>query len=259
MKNKILFHSKTFQNSTVSEFNPSPAKKFIPNWFMSADRYIRDKIGNIAIEFYKTKDGSIKFDRQHTFKSCPAVFDSLSSGYLLFTPCDIEIKKDKDSYSIKIDERFANNVNLKNFAFCNIRGEGHGFPTPKGYSPVHFTWSTNWFPQLPEGYIALFTHPINRFDLPFLTVSGIVDCSGYINGGLAPFFIQEDFEGVIEAGTPYMQIIPFKNEEWEHENIYYDEEQSLEHRKQMKIMYESQDIDHTTNYKEKFWTKKNYD
>ena len=35
---KIIFHSKTFQNNSAKEFNPAPAKKFIPNWFMSADK-----------------------------------------------------------------------------------------------------------------------------------------------------------------------------------------------------------------------------
>jgi hypothetical protein len=182
----------------------------------------------------------------------------LSSGYILSTPCDIEIKKQDGVYSVSVDKDFSSGVNVKSGSFSFIRGVADGFPTPVGHSPVHFVWNTNWFPEVPDGYIALFTHPINRFDLPFTTISGIVDCSGYINGGAIPFFIREDFEGLIKAGTPFLQIIPFKNEQWEHENLFYDEEESLAHRQKMNASYKIFDMDHDTNYKHKFWTKKSY-
>lgn len=258
MKQVIKFHSKTFKNNLAKENAPSPAKAFIPDWFTSKAKYMLDEDNNKSIEFYKTKDGSVKFIRKRTYKTCPALLDSLSSGYLMSTPCDIEIKKNNGSYEILIPEDFDSGVNVKDGPFSFIRGETEGFPTPSGHSPVHFVWNTNWFPEVPEGYIALFTHPINRFDLPFTTISGIVDCSGYINGGAVPFFIKEDFEGIIKAGTPFIQIIPFKNERWEHETIFYNEEESLEHRRQMNSEYKVVDIDHETNYKQKFWTNKTY-
>ena len=36
-----------------------------------------------------------------------------------------------------------------------------------------------WSIEAPEGYSLLFTHPVNRFDLPFTTLSGLVDCDRY--------------------------------------------------------------------------------
>ena len=36
-----------------------------------------------------------------------------------------------------------------------------------------------WTIEAPEGYALLFTHPVNRFDLPFTTLSGLVDCDRY--------------------------------------------------------------------------------
>jgi len=258
MKRLIRFHSKTFKNNLVKENAPKPARGYIPEWFMSKEKYLVDENNNKSIEFYKTKDGSVKFVRQRTYKACPALLDSLSSGYVLSTPCDIEVKKDTKGYSVFVQEDFSSGVNVKNGSFSFIRGENDGFPTPSGHSPVHFVWNTNWFPEVPDGYIALFTHPLNRFDLPFTTISGIVDCSGYINGGAIPFFIKENFEGVIKAGTPFVQIIPFKNEQWEHENLFYNEEESLAHRKQMNSEYRIVDVDHDTNYKQKFWSNKTY-
>lgn len=150
-------------------------------------------------------------------------------------------------------------VNKKTFSFCGIRGEDDSFPIPEGYEGIHFTWTTNWFPQTPKGYSVLMTHPINRFDLPFLTLTGIIDCSGYINGGLLPFFIKKDFVGVIPAGTPYAQVIPLKNEDWQSENVFYDEDEMAVHRKQMRLKYNVDHPDHTTNYKELYWERKNFD
>lgn len=258
MKHLIKFHSKTFKNNLSKDTQPMPAKGSMPEWFTSKDKYILDENNNKSVEFYKTKDGSLKFIRKRTYKTCPALLDSLSSGYVLSTPCDIEIIKQGDSYEISLAEDFDSEINVKDGAFSFIRGVTDGFPTPVGHSPVHFVWNTNWFPEVPEGYVALFTHPINRFDLPFTTISGIVDCSGYINGGAIPFFIREGFQGIIKAGTPFVQIIPFKNEQWEHENLFYDEEESLAHRKQMNSDYKVVDVDHDTNYKQKFWSNKTY-
>jgi len=52
-------------------------------------------------------------------------------------------------------------------------------------------------------------------DLPFQTLSGIVDCDVHPNSVFVPFFLKKDFEGIIPAGTPIMQLLPFKRESWE--------------------------------------------
>jgi hypothetical protein len=62
------------------------------------------------------------------------------------------------------------------------------------------------------------THPLNRTDLPFYTLSGIVDSDNYMGEGKVPFFIKKDFTGIIPAGTPIVQIIPIKTDEvWKSE------------------------------------------
>jgi hypothetical protein len=44
-------------------------------------------------------------------------------------------------------------------------------------------------------------------------LSGIVD-STILHEGSIPFFIKKGFEGIIPAGTPILQIIPFKKDNW---------------------------------------------
>jgi hypothetical protein len=59
--------------------------------------------------------------------------------------------------------------------------------------------------------------PMNRFDLPFMNTTGIVDSDKVHLLGSFPFFIADGWEGTIPAGTPYLQVLPFKRENWEHE------------------------------------------
>ncbi|NBU22879.1 MAG: hypothetical protein EBS38_03055 [Actinobacteria bacterium] len=94
------------------------------------------------------------------------------------------------------------------------RGETSLIPAPEGYSPTDLFWITNNVIELPSGYSLLVTHPNNRFDLPFLTLSGIVDADGLMTSGRLPFFIKSGFSGVIPKGTPICQILPFKREAW---------------------------------------------
>jgi hypothetical protein len=94
-------------------------------------------------------------------------------------------------------------------------GQTGRMPAPAGYSLEHTIFQTQAAVKLPDGYSAIFTHPLNRFDLPFITLSGVVDGPFVVHNGNIPFHIKDGFEGVIPKGTPIMQIIPFKRENWE--------------------------------------------
>jgi hypothetical protein len=90
-----------------------------------------------------------------------------------------------------------------------------GMPTPEGHYPGVWTWETPMQIITPKGYSVMFMHPTNRYDLPFITAGGTIDTDkngGY--GGSIPFYLQKGFEGMIPKGTPYLQIIPFKRENW---------------------------------------------
>ena len=61
----------------------------------------------------------------------------------------------------------------------------------------------------------MITHPLNRNDLPFITISGIVDGNFAISAdGNVPFYIKNNFEGIIPQGTPIAQLIPFYRQNW---------------------------------------------
>jgi hypothetical protein len=53
-------------------------------------------------------------------------------------------------------------------------------------------------------------------DLPFTILPGVVDTDRYTAPVNFPFLINDpNFEGLIPAGTPIAQVIPFKREPWE--------------------------------------------
>lgn len=288
MIKKIIFHSKADQNYKDDRYLPQSVKQNIPSWYRKADKHKKKPDGLYLLEWFRKPDGKVDLHRVRSWKSCPAILDTFTTGYYLFTPCDITIKKVDGEYTVSLSEKWDASKNISQkiakthmgealpwgasptpemsnsnpFLFCAIRGPESGFPTPPGYEDTHFFWTTQWFPKIPEGYTALFTHPLNRFDLDFLTISGFVDCESFNNAGRMPFFIKKGFEGVIPAGTPYTQIIPFKNEKWKSEIIDYSpEEIKNNYAKDNLNSYESEmpQHDEDSHYKQKFWLKKEYE
>jgi hypothetical protein len=73
-----------------------------------------------------------------------------------------------------------------------------------------------WTIEAPEGYSLLFTHPVNRFDLPFTTLTGLVDCDRYHDAWIhfPARWNDPDFRGVLPRGTPIAQCFPIKRDRW---------------------------------------------
>jgi hypothetical protein len=106
---------------------------------------------------------------------------------------------------------------IHEFVAIRDKEKNPGLPVPLGCSPLHYVWITKHLFRIPKGYSALFTHPLNRFDLPFVTLSGIVDGEIALHSGNFPVYFSSTFEGIIPAGTPIAQVILFKTEDWESE------------------------------------------
>jgi len=62
----------------------------------------------------------------------------------------------------------------------------------------------------------LFTHPVNRTDLPFTTLTGLVDCDNFHDTPLnfPARWHDAGFNGVLPKGTPVAQCLPVKREYW---------------------------------------------
>ena len=75
-----------------------------------------------------------------------------------------------------------------------------------------------WTAALPPGIGLLCTHPANRLDLPFRTVTGLVRADTYENFFHFPaLWTDLDFSGVLPRGTPVAQCYPVPLERLEME------------------------------------------
>lgn len=233
---------------------PRPTQSEIPQWYKDADRFAKDPSG----QYYKAPKGICPFPKEGTtddygkiptWKACPAIMDAFSTGYVLKTPCDLTFfKTTSGSIDVKVgDERYKD--------FCTRRLAMPQFEHPKGFYKDHFAWYPDWGLELPEGYSALFMTPMNRFDLPFLNTTGVVDNDSVHLLGTFPFFIAEGWEGTIPAGTPYVQILPFKRENWNHE-VEFQNQQTIYAKMISNANFYRQPDGGV--YKNKVWTRREY-
>jgi hypothetical protein len=188
---KIL---KYFAYNKFMEENLVPSKSLIPDWYKKISPF--SETPNIL--------------PITTVKKCVPFLDSLTSGYMMTTNQDIQIVHTQNGYQIYYNLDQYQNVSV------DLRSEPIRIPAPFGYSEVnHFVWNYPFGFKTPKNYSLLITHPLNRYDLPFITTSGIVDAdSGAITGGNLPFFLKLGFSGLIPAGTPFAQITLIKRDSW---------------------------------------------
>jgi hypothetical protein len=167
------------------------------------------------------------------------VFDSITSGYFILTPCDIFIEQvdgqpyyqwSHNGFVDFHDKEQANEHFLKQQSIGKIKNPW-GITTPKGYSslfvpPMHHDNVINIFP-------------------------GIVDTDSFNSPVFFPFYLKPGFSGMIDAGTPYAQVFPFKRDEWTHS---LEDSESEKQRQQLNkittVFYDG--------YKKFFWNKKSY-
>ena len=208
MTNKITFHSNRLYNIISEEYYPKSAKNLTPEWFKQADKF---ELNKQTGEYWPNAEGGLV----RSFKSCPGLLDIFITGYFYVTPCDIVFSKLENGDVIATPE-----PGYEDFVWN--RAPMNEFPVPHGYLDRHFHWYPNWAPEVPDGYSVLYVNPINRFDLPFITTSAIIDNDKMNTQGFIPFFLRDDFEGKLPKGTPYLQLIPYKREDWKMEPKSYN-------------------------------------
>lgn len=217
---------------------PRPAKHYVPEWYRKIPKTVnRDPKVNPVTQEY-----------EHTVKACVPVLDAFTSGFIQELNMDIEIRKEKSGLVSFVWPRQnpwepvrapRNPVAMK------------GFVHPEGYYPNPYLWIQPFEFNVPKGYSLLITHPFNRYDLPFQTMSAIVDVDVFPQRAEITFYLKDDFEGVIKRGTPIFQAIPFKREKWESEIASYDNSWRLKWVNLSRNVFGGA-------YRENFWHKKEF-
>lgn len=224
--------------SAIEQYPDSivPAKTKTPEWYKNISRWKNGEVVDLK-----------NVNLNSSIKQCMPFIESLTSGYMVVLPYDIYVKNNNDTPYI------AWNNNIDPINTPSWRNEvANRSLVPPGFFPLEYTWNMCVSFEVPKGYSMLVTHPLNRYELPFITLTGIIDGGFpvYPHGNF-PFYIRQGFEGLIEQGTPIAQIIPFRQEQWtalKTEGLTNKGE--FEHKKSnLKI---------SGFYKNNFWSKKKY-
>jgi hypothetical protein len=234
----------------LKEDYPIPAKLNIPEWYKNLEHNVLNK----------------------TVKGCMPFLDTLTSGYLLKMPQDFHVRHNVDNKNEKGEEfkdsfqtfGLHDQQQLLHTKSLNLNSgievhsvkqvEGSSFLDKNKNLPFYKILNP-WKIKTPKGYSCLFVPPLNNSDDRFSIIPGIVDTDTFPNEINYPIIINGDkypiLETTIKKGTPYVQIIPFKRNNWK---------MILKSRKQKevqnsKIFYGLKVLN---IYKEKYWNKKSW-
>jgi hypothetical protein len=196
---KIIF---TDTLGVLEEHSPKPASTLIPEWYKKLESYVGG-------ERKPTGQGVTS----GTVKRCMPVFDAITGGYIITSPADVFVSQKEDLTGKKEPYYEWSNYGLIQFHPV-VQAPEH--PNRNGHM-AYPKWVNPWAIKTPKGYSVLFTQPMHR-ESPFTILPGIVDTDTYTAPVNFPFVLNNiNFEGLIPAGTPIAQIIPFKRDLWQME------------------------------------------
>ena len=211
MSKNINFRAKSKTEFEVQP-KPYPAVKQLPQWFLNMDPY-----SNINNPNFPT-DGKLHFRNRSanaTFKKCVPLLDGMSAGYIVSLWADVMVEQENGIPLIYWKTH--NDVFLK-----HGESSDHIVP-PVGYQNSVYKYLNCWIPQTPKGYSCLIISPLGYGDLPFKVIPAIVDTDRSTLELVFPMWVKEGFEGIVEKGTPMVQIIPFKRDDWSSTFDYYED------------------------------------
>jgi hypothetical protein len=167
---------------------PKPASRSLPKWYSDTD---------IRPDPNRPLDKSVR--------ACMPFMEALTFGWIVPVPTDISITRDVDGARVE--------WNTEEFkamgSHDKIQVGGDDFP----HDGTIIKFNLPYMLRTPEGVSTLYMPPLNRVETRFRPFSGVVDTDKYVNDTNIPaLLLDDDFEGIIEAGTPLVQIIPFERD-----------------------------------------------
>jgi len=167
---------------------PKPASRYLPEWYKQTELKHDDD---------KTLAKSIR--------ACLPVMEALTFGWVVPVPTDVSIVRDNGELRVEWnDETFTPMGN-------HHKGQVGEDDFPHDGEILKF--NLPYILRTPEGVSTMYMPPLNRVETRFRPFSGIVDTDEYVNQTNIPaLMLDDEWEGVIEAGTPLVQVMPFERD-----------------------------------------------
>jgi len=235
MTKKIIFQSSYPWFFDVAP-KPIPAINNIPPWFKNMTPFAD------ADKELKLENGKANL----TGKKCIPMLDAMTSGYLIPLWADVLVDATSEEKLPSITWRVSKAV------FEMHGNQKEGVEAPSDFHTQPFKYLNFWRIITPPGYSILVTQPFGFRNTNLMAIPAIVDTDKAKLQNLFPVWIKKGFKGVIEKGTPIVQITPFKREAWESEFVTHAEG---EYENLENLNFGSNIVN---NYRKREWSKKIY-
>jgi len=171
---------------------PTVAKAVLPEWFKAMPAEVQAE--------------TLGGEEVRTLKHCPPLIDALSTGVMIPLAADLTIANGEIRWDW--DPPFLSDARITRAPVgLHVPEQGTGVPFLIDAGAV-VKFMNFWALEADPGHSLLFTHPLNREDLPFRTLAGLVDADlfkdGYVH--FPALWTDPEFQGVLPAGTPVAQV-----------------------------------------------------
>jgi hypothetical protein len=178
---------------------PMPASSGLPGWLKA-----------MPSQAFNAINGR----EENTVKRCPPFVDAMTSGFLIPLICDLKFEDGQIIWDNDLPPGGGVSFVRSPIGFhdaSQLTGTPL-FESDRFLIKFHNLWTI----EAPDGYAVLFTHPFNRFDLPFTTLTGMVDCDRYHDNWIhfPARWHDVNFTGLLPKGTPIAQCLAVKRENW---------------------------------------------
>lgn len=172
---------------------PVPAHAMLPDWLRAMAPRAESPVHGRSIR---------------TVKQCPPFVDAMSHGFLMLLPCDVRVDAMRFSWDWPLPP-LATPAHPRAPLSFHVPEQVEGSPLAhERRSALKF--NSFWTVELEAGWSLMVVHPVNRDDLPFRLVTGMVDSDRFIDVGInfPAVWTDPDFCGVLPRGTPVAQCYP---------------------------------------------------
>ncbi len=175
---------------------PMPARQVLPAWLKTMPMLAESEMhGGAAIR---------------TVKQCPPFVDAMRAGFVIPLPCDVQYADGVFDWDWDMPEPSLPGHPRAPISFHSAaQVSGAPFGQDNLVKFVGF-----WTVELPPGWSLLATHPLNRDDLPFRTLTGLVDADRFHQIGLLfpARWLDPATPCMLPRGTPVARCIPMPRE-----------------------------------------------
>ncbi len=172
---------------------PVPARRGLPDWLKA---------------MAKTAPSADAAGEIRTVKQCPPFVDAMGFGFLVPLATDLHVERGQFRWDWDLPASTVGRYTRSPIAFHLIEQTAGSPLYAEDASIIKF--NNFWTVELPPGHSLLCTHPFNRMELPFRTLTGLVDVDLYKDAFIQypAVWLDPAFSGVVPKGTPIAQCIP---------------------------------------------------